>query len=679
MGSGAQEGRRAHGRSTAGEQARWRRWTAAVGAVVLVVALAGVAVAASPAGGQALALAGTVESGGVPLPGYEVALYRTVPDAAPELVGTAITDAAGAFTIGHDVLADPTRVTYLVARDPSSTAVLATVLGAAPGTTATVNPRTTVAFAWSTAAFLGDAGDVVGPVPGVPNGASMAKNLADPVTGAIGVVLDTPPNGDETSTRRAFNSLANAVAACVADSAQCDALRTATTPAGQSTPPDLLAALGDLARQPTLGVDGVFTVSQAPPTPYAPARADAPDQWTLALRFDGGPDLPDADRMNGPGNFAMDHEGTMWVADNYTYAPPGEEACAGQLLLRFAPDGSYAAGSPLRGGGLSGAGYGIVRDRYGDIWVSNFGFAATECVDQPPHTTLSQFTADGTPVSPPEGFSPAGVDWPQGMAFSPGGDLWVANCAGDSVTVLEGGDPARSRALTGLGVTKPFDVAFGSDGNAYVTGTESDNVAVVGPDGTPVPGSPFGGFHRPMGITASSTGELWIANSGLVDLPCPSKDVTFVPPPSLGYWDPATGTSRDIKGTGGLFIPWGISVDGHDNVWVSNFGGGRVSGFCGRDDSPHCPAGVGKGDALADVGFTFDGLRRSTATATDTAGNVWVTNNWKQDPAEINPGGYQVVVFLGIGGPVQVAPPEPRPAPPSPVPAPVVVAPRFTG
>jgi streptogramin lyase len=381
----------------------------------------------------------------------------------------------------------------------------------------------------------------------------------------------------------------------------------------------------------------------------------------------------------------MDHEGTMWAANNYTYAPAGHEACASDLVLRFAPDGSYYPGSPYHGGGLSGAGYGIDRDRYGRIWVSNFGFAAEECLDQPPHDTLSLFDAAGSVRSPSEGFTPAGIDWPQGLELSPAGDAWVANCNGDSVTIVSGDDPTRSTNLTDLGVSKPFDVAFGSDGNAYVTGTASNNVAVVSPDGTPVPGSPLSGYHKPMGITANSTGELWIANSGIVDLPCPVKTIDAVPPPSLGYIDPATGERDEYHG-GGLLIPWGISVDGHDNVWVSNFGGLRLSAFCGRDESPYCPEGVGRGDPLSpDVfGFEFDGLRRATATATDSAGNVWVTNNWKEDPEEINPGGYEVVVFLGIAGPMPVPPaPEPlspAPEPPAPPPAPpVATPPRFTG
>ncbi len=385
--------------------------------------------------------------------------------------------------------------------------------------------------------------------------------------------------------------------------------------------------------------------------------------------------------MNGPGNLAMDEHGTMWVADNYTYAPPGQEACAGNIVLRFAPNGAYYPGSPYTGGGLSGVGYGIARDRYGQIWLSNFGFSATECAAQPPHNSLSLFGADGSVISPVEGYSSPGLNWPQGMTFSPSGDLWVANCEGDSVTVLRDGNPGDSQTFGDIGVKKPFDVAFGSDGNAYVTGTESDNLAVLRPDGTPVPGSPFGGFSRPMGITSSSRGELWIANSGLVDLPCPNKNVTFVPPPSLGYVNPATGERETYSG-GGLLIPWGVSVDGHDNVWVSNFGGERLSEFCGRDNSPYCPEGKGKGDPIStDQGFVFDGLTRSTAAVADTAGNVWVTNNWKQVPAEINPGGYQVVVFLGLAGPVQPPAPvtKPEPTTTAAAPEPVASTPSFTG
>src|SRR5690606_1236512 len=52
-----------------------------------------------------------------------------------------------------------------------------------------------------------------------------------------------------------------------------------------------------------------------------------------------------------------------------------------------------------------------------------------------------------------------------------------------------------------------------------------------------------------------------------------------------------------------------------------------------------------------------DGLTRNTATAVDQSGNVWVTNNWLEVPIQTNPGGHQIVAFLGLATPTIIAPP----------------------
>lgn len=664
-----------------------RGWSARL-SLALVVALVTVLLSVtgpSSAVAAATSLTGRVESGGISLGGYEVTLYQTIPGSGPQLLGTAESAADGTFSIPHDATSDPSRIFYVVARsddlrsDPD-VVTLAAVLGPEVGTTVVVNPRTTVATAYAMAQFL-DRGAISGPSPGVPNAASMAANVADPTTGAIGAVFAGSAN-DGTEARPTFNSLANVVAACVANDADCEALRVATTPAGRAKPADSLQALVNLARDPSHGAAAVDSIATSGPMPYGPARTTPAVAWTIALRFAG-----DGQSLDGPGNFVVDHEGNVWVANNYSYVAPGDTtgACGSDQVMKFAPDGQYLAGSPYSGGGLSGVGYGIARDRYGDIWLSNFGFASLECPDQPFHNSLSRFSADGTAISPPRsgdtaetagGYIVGGIDWPQGMEFDDDGDLWIANCNGNSVTMVPDGDPARAVELDDIGVTKPFDVAFGADGNTYVTGTASDNVAILGPDGTPLADSPLTGFKRPMGITSTSNGELWVANSGLIDLPCPDKDVTADPPPSVSHIDPATHAVTTFSG-GGLLIPWGISVDGHDNIWVSNFGGKRVSAFCGRDDSPYCPEGVDKGDSLSPdgAGYTFDGLTRSTAVQADTAGNLWVTNNWMEQPVETNPGGYHVVVYLGIAGPIQPPPPEPKPTPPPPGPTPTTPTP----
>jgi hypothetical protein len=53
------------------------------------------------------------------------------------------------------------------------------------------------------------------------------------------------------------------------------------------------------------------------------------------------------------------------------------------------------------------------------------------------------------------------------------------------------------------------------------------------------------------------------------------------------------------------------------------------------------------------TGYGFDGLVRNTGLAVDPSGNVWVANNWLTVPIQSNPGGHEVVVFIGIAAPLK--------------------------
>ncbi|ANY25228.1 hypothetical protein [Gordonia terrae] len=158
--------------------------------------------------------------------------------------------------------------------------------------------------------------------------------------------------------------------------------------------------------------------------------------------------------------------GEIWV--HYVrFAPdPRTPVCDGNYLFRFAPNGTLVGGRPLTGGGLSGAGYGITRNHDGDIWVSNFGFAAPApgCPTdrQPPHNSMSEFSADGRALSPATGYPEGAISWPQGMATDRNG-----------------------RAL-----------------RAPITGPQVDN---------------------PLGLATDARGTVWVTNSGVITLPCPDR------------------------------------------------------------------------------------------------------------------------------------------------------------
>lgn len=87
--------------------------------------------------------------------------------------------------------------------------------------------------------------------------------------------------------------------------------------------------------------------------------------------------------------------------------------------------------------------------------------------------------------------------------------------------------------------------------------------------------------------------------------------------------------------------------------------------LCGvRDDL--CPPGVDTGDPISpDTGYFSDALARVTGVQIDPSGNVWAVNNWLLDAFDIldikNPGGHEVVVFIGLAAPVKtplIGPPE---------------------
>jgi hypothetical protein len=118
----------------------------------------------------------------------------------------------------------------------------------------------------------------------------------------------------------------------------------------------------------------------------------------------------------------------------------------------------------------------------------------------------------------------------------------------------------------------------------------------------------------------------------------------------------ALGSNGVAKGNftgGGMTIPWGITVDGNDNVWVANFNGKRLTQICGHRVKACRPGGRAGSAISPPSGYGFDGLVRNTGVAIDPSGNVWLTNNFKTVPPPSNPGGYETGAFVGLGGPLK--------------------------
>ena len=636
---------------------------------LILIAAAATAFLGATASAEGAILKGTVKSGNKVIRDAPITLFKTtVGRRGPVAIGLGRSNRHGRFEIQYGIPGRPNAVLYVVSGVPGTSARrdvrLASSLGAAPYTgRVTLNERTTVATGFTAAQFISGA-RVNGAAPGPQNAAMMATNLADLRTGRLPDALTTAPNGKRTSARDTFNSLANAIAPCVRNESRCEHLFDITK--GRRRTDSVLKAVANIARNAGNNVGRIYRLSVSGPTPYAPALDARPDHWALFLRFVGN-----GTSVSGPGNVAFDAEGNAWVNNNYTYSrDPLAPQCGSDLVFKFRPDGSFEPGSPYSGGGLSGVGYGITFDPAGRLWLSNFGFAAPACPDQPPHNSLSVFNQAGKALSKPSGLKAGDLTWPQGLTSNAEGDIWTANCGPvggdpldnakphDSFTIYPGGDPAKAFAVRDPNIEKPFDVAINKDGRGFVSGTKSSTVGMYEADGTPTSKSPIVGdaIDDPMGLASDSRGNVWVASSNGVDLPCPGDSIDADPPGRLAL----IGSGGNLRGPeegytgGGLVVPWGIAVDGADNVWVSNFAKRRIAEVCGVREKG-CGKGLSTGDQISpgDTGWNFDGFTRLTAVEIDPTGNVWITNNWKQVPFYANPGGYQVVVMLGAAAPVK--------------------------
>jgi len=602
-----------------------------------------------PSAAASVTLTGTVQSGGRPISGSVVTLYAAGRDRgiSPAVLGSGLTDAGGSFHFVY-LLRSTSDTVYVTARGPAAAIDLAAVIGSSATLAAStpknivVNELTTIATAWALAQFMnGD--NVGGKAPGLPNAAATAANLANITTGAVATVLATPPNGSQTTTLAEFNSLANLIAACVDTPANCSALFAAATAPGGATPTNTLQAALSIAQNPGNNVATLFTLSQSN-SDYAPVLPSAPDEWTIILQYYGN-----GTEFDGPGNMAVDAQGNIYITINYD----GQvNACGGKILSKLTPTGADALLAPFSGGGVDGDGFGVTIDPDGNIWTGNFGFAGSMCNAPPPANSVSKFTPTGTPLSPNgSGWTGNGyITSPQATVSDAKGNIWIANFHKDVnyLTELVRGDPSNVNTfINDPSFQQAFGIALDRQSNVWVT-SWPDLVTKLDPTTGLYQSYTATGMSQPLGVAIDSLGNVWVANvAGNFQDPNagPGAVVAFDPNGNPLPGSPFMGGS--ISG------PWGIAVDGNDNIWVNDWVGERVTLLCGVR-TWNCPPHFTTGQQISPPsGYTLNAMTRLTGVVIDQAGNVWVPNNWKTIPIQTNPGGIGMLEIVGAAAPVK--------------------------
>jgi streptogramin lyase len=507
--------------------------------------------------------------------------------------------------------------------------------------------------------------------------AGMNDNIVVSGTGDSSTVLLASPNADETNSLRSTRSLANLLAACVRDPRVTHSFLRLTRPPRGPMPRNTVEAMANLARNPGQQVEPIYRLTKLGSS-YEPSLDRTPDAWTITVKVNNSGD--DTNLFGGPGNLAFDARGYAWVTNNVDQGTPYSSHVA--MVLK--PNGQPADGtngtpvSPLKGGGLLGAGFGVAIDSQGSAWFGNFGWGNCADCDPDPNGngSVSQFAASGAPISGQDGYQDGPVR-AQGLEFDPDGNLWISSFENDSVYVFLHGDPNQSVGFQQEIGSGPFDVAIAADGSAWVSnglGKPPSSVAKY----VLVDGALKQQFRHRLGrglrgLSLDSLGNAWIASQG--------DGFVYVLRPD--------GTEIGRFNGGGMDGPWDTAVDGEDNVWVTNFGPLKPgSNFtCGRLTKlagVHPPLGKNIGDPISPpTGYTvpsagsevllhngdplygqgappsFAPMMRQTGAVIDQAGNVWSINNWKPDfdiDATSNPGGDGIVIFVGLAPPPRACP-----------------------
>ena len=632
-------------------------------------------------------LSGVVQTGGTscsqPLANVAVTLFEAT-QALPTTVGQATTDGSGRFTIPYRNRSSSSI--FFVKADIGEGVEFVTVLGQNLPGSVTINELTSVAASYSMAQFL-RTGVISGNSLGLQIAAGMNDNIVASATGQSSPVLLNSPNADQTNSLRSTRSLANLLAACVNHPDVTTSLFDLTTPPGGLPPHNTAQALANLARDPGHNVDGIFALTLLS-TLYAPPLVTMPDAWTVTVKINNsGSDEPDF-LISGPGNLAFDSRGYAWVTNNTVQGTP----CSGVFNLVFKPNGQPADGrsgtprSPLTGGGLLGAGFGVAIDPLGFAWFGNFGWGDTNnCTPDPipsagGNGSISRFTASGAAMSQPNGYQ-GGPVRAQGMASDANRNIWIASYDNDRLYVFRHGNPNQSVYVQPYEKAGPFDVAIANDGSAWVSytggllfdvfprsiakyalvnGTLQQQFLRCLPDA-----------HGLRGLSLDSQGNAWLAALG--------SNVIYVFRP-----DGTELVGSPFSG-GGMDAPWDTAIDGEDNVWVANFGPldlvslpftGRLTKLGGINAPPGHNVGepispstgytvptageqvlLHNGDPLYGPGSepSFIPMMRQTAVVIDQAGNIWSINNWKPDffidTVGGNPGGDGILIFVGLAAP----------------------------
>ncbi|WP_142988461.1 hypothetical protein [Granulicella rosea] len=145
-------------------------------------------------------------------------------------------------------------------------------------------------------------------------------------------------------------------------------------------------------------------------------------------------------------------------------------------------------------------------------------------------------------------YKTGGFSSPSASAVDAGGNLWVTNAGGNSVTVLNpAGSPAAGSPFTGGGLGAPSAIAVDAGGNAWIASSGNSTLSVFTPAGSGTQTS-ASGLGAPSAVAIDAQGIVWVTNAG-------NSTVTAVATSGTSV------TSSNSYSAGGINTPTAVAID----------------------------------------------------------------------------------------------------------------------
>ena len=432
--------------------------------------------------------------------------------------------------------------------------------------------------------------------------------------GAAGVTMTVTPELAK------INQLANIISACINQTAggspTCASIYASATPpadagttsvnnATYSQATDLLTALYYIFTNPTNGgtanLTTLYNLSAASGAPYQPTLTAPPTDWSIGIKYVASGTCTNSTStfVSNPTSLSIDINGNLLIG-NASNSNAGNVA---QLAFNGTPAACFpvTAGGALTGGTTPVATSGTVIDIANNVWVGSrstneiirytepSGATGASSLDIPTASPIVAITTDGF------------------------GDVFFSTVSGNLYEIINGSSLTVATVPVQIN-TAPIGTAnrimidsanriWASAGSNFITATAGspDLTNSFLTNFTTTPYTTANSF----GIASTSTNGSGVYTSSITD-----NSITYLVGSGTAFAAaggfPATG--------GGISSPVDIALDGAQNVWTANGGGGiaAVSKF---------------GVALTpSTGFQKDAtyLGGQNSIVIDTSGNIWL-------------------------------------------------------